>query len=363
MLILNPEEYVNGHLPAMPENLLINVIRAMKKEGKDGDTFTVRYCPNMHPFIISGCGHPMEKIICAADGCGKEIGDTTHANQNTGLKQLEIPKGYILDGSEDELSVGDSFWRYEGLTEVRRIYEVACTLMRLLLHLALLIRNAAVSEGCSQLQKLLQKTDAAKVTEFLQKQAIGYFRLLGKITRLNDELLSVALHQLLNDLPQIFNQWYPNGLNGTDLTTTYEFEKKFENQYCGFFSQTARFHELNNRSKINADEDKALKVIISEIEETKAIDKSYREQYIPHLFLTIHKRFMTEPSLRSKHPLLYHVMCAKDELWSVKYLPVIGQWMKHVYFHFSRQISQQECQSKTIAQAIEEWKQKGYGSE
>ncbi|ETO01018.1 RING finger protein [Reticulomyxa filosa] len=343
MLILNPKEYVNGHLPAMPENLLINMIRAMKKGGIEGNTFTVRYCPNMHPFIINRCGHPIEKISCAVDGCGKEIGDTTHVSQNTGLK-LEIPKGYILDGSEDELSVGDSFWRYEGLTEVRRIYEVACTLMRLLLHLALLIRNAAVSEGCSQLQKLLQKTDAAK----------------EKITCLNDELLSVALHQLLNDLPQTFNQWYPNGLNGTDLTTTYEFEKKFESQYRGFFSQTARFNELNRRSKINVDEEKK-----------QRIDKSYREQYIPHLFLTIHKvsfddlaqRFMTEPSLKSKHPLLYHVMCAKDELWSVKYLPVIGQWMKHVYFHFSRQISQQECQSKTIAQAIEEWKQKGYGSE
>ncbi|ETO16154.1 hypothetical protein RFI_21203, partial [Reticulomyxa filosa] len=316
VLILNPEEYVNGYLPAMPENLLMNIIRVMKTGKRDGDTFTVRYCPNMHPFIISGCGHPTEKIICAADGCGKEIGDTTHASQNTGLKQLEIPKGYILDGSDEELSVGDSFWRYEANTQIRKITEVPCTLIRLLIHLALLIRNAAVPEGCKQLQKLLQKTDAAEVTKFLQKQAIGYFRLLGQITRLNDEILSVALHQLLNDLPQKFNQWYPNGLNGTDLTITYNFESKFE---------TGQFNELNKCSKITVDEEKDLKEIISEIEETKAI----REQYVPNLFLAIHKvsfddlaqRFMTEPSLKSKHPLLYHVMCAKDELWSVKYLP------------------------------------------
>ncbi|ETO17713.1 hypothetical protein RFI_19603 [Reticulomyxa filosa] len=371
VLILNPEIYMNGHLPAMPENLLMNVIRIMKKEKRNGDTFTVRYCPNMHPFVINQCGHPTERVICAVDGCGKEIGDTTHRSRNTGLKQLEIPKGYILDGSDEELSVGDSFWRYEGDTQIRRITEVTCTLIRLLIHLALLIRNAAVPEGCKKLQKLLQKTDTAEVTKFLQKQAIGYFRLLGKITCLNDELLAMALHQLLNALPQTFNQRYPNGLDGTDLTTTYKFETKFEKWYCEFFRQTIQFNELNNRSKIAVDEDKALKVIISEIEETKAIDSFYREQYVPHLFLTIHKvsfddlanRFMTEPSLKNRHPLLYHVMCAKDELWSVKYLPVVGQWMKYVYFHYSQQISRQECQRKTITQAIEEWKQKGYGSE
>ncbi|ETO05190.1 hypothetical protein RFI_32211 [Reticulomyxa filosa] len=368
-LIINPKIYVNGHLPTMPENLLISMIRVMKSSGQDGDSFTVRYCPNMHPFIISKCGHPTEKVICAMDGCGQEIGNTTHRKASTGLKQLEIPKGYVLDGSDEELSIGDSFWRYEEMIEVRKINEVACTLMRLLIHLSLLIRNAAVVGGCKQLQELLHKKDATEVTKFLQKQAIGYFRLLGKITSLNDELLSVALHQILDGLPQTFNEWYPNGLNGTDLTTTYEFEKKFNREYNGFFGQIQRFNEVNSRNKITVNEDKALKMI-SEIEEIRQVDELY-QKYIPHLFLTIHnvtfddlaQRFKTEPSLQSKYPLLYYLMSAKDEIWCVRYLPVIGQWMKHVYFHYSKRITQQGCQKKTISQALEEWKQNGYGSE
>ncbi|ETO01790.1 hypothetical protein RFI_35647, partial [Reticulomyxa filosa] len=350
----------------MPENLMMNLVRVLKSSRHDGEAFTISYCPNMHPFFITGCGHPTEKIICAVDGCGKEIGDTTHSNPNCGMKLLEIPKGYILDGSDDELTIGDLFWRYEGMTQIRKISEVACTLMRLLIHLALLIRNAAVPEGCKQLQKLLQKENATEVTKFLGKQAIGYFRLLGKITRLNDELLSVVLHQILDNLPQTFNQWYPNGLNGIDLTTTYAFETKFDSQYCSFFSQTNKFNDLNNRSKIAVNEDKALKIILSEIEETRVIDECYRKQYIPHLFLTIHnvtfddlaQRFMIEPSLKRTYPLLYHVMCSKYELWSVKYLPTLAQWIKRVHLHFSQKITKQECQKKTIAQTIEELEKK-----
>ncbi|ETO33546.1 hypothetical protein RFI_03553 [Reticulomyxa filosa] len=318
----------------MPENAHMDIIRVMKNTGNEGKTFTIRYCPNGHPFIIGACGHPTEKVICAVDRCGKEIGDLIYIDTNTGLKELEIPKGYVLDGSDEELSIGDSFWRFEGKQEIRRIYEVACTLLRLLIHLSLLIRNAAVQEGCKQLQELLKKESAEEVTKFLEKQAIGYFQLLGKITELNDELLAVALHQMLDGLPQIFNRWYPNGLDGTDLITTYDFEKKFDSQYAGFFSRLEKFNELNNRSRIAMDEDKAMKEIFSEIEE---------------------KKQLTNP-ITSNISRIY-------EIWSVKYLPVIGQWMRHVYFHYSRQITQQECQLKTVTQVIEEWQQKGYGSE
>ncbi|ETO06593.1 hypothetical protein RFI_30796 [Reticulomyxa filosa] len=343
VLVLNPDYYLNEHLPAMPENLLMNVIRAMK--GTDGGTYTVRYCRNMHPFIITDCGHPMEKVICAADGCGEEVGSTSHGQSNTGLRQLEIPKGYAAC-----------------FTKI---------MIRLLIHLSLLIRDTAIPEGCAQLQKLLKKTESAEVTEFLRRQATGYFRLLGKITQLNEDILSIALHQLLYDLPQAFNSWYPKGLIQADITSTYEFEMKFNTKFGGFFEQIRKFNELKDRSKIVMEEKLELKTILSEIEETKAVDNSYRSQYIPHLFLTVHKvsfddlaqRFITEPSLKTKHPLLYHVMCSKKEVWSVKYLPAIGLFTKAVYSRFSRQITSQQYQQTTIAQVLDEWKEKGCDSE
>ncbi|ETO35632.1 ring finger protein [Reticulomyxa filosa] len=367
MLLEDPEAFLSGYLPAMPDDLLAPLARALR-DNSDGQSFTVRYCPNGHPFFINGCGHPVEKIVCRVDGCGAVVGDPSHVAADTGFKEREVPKGktkrrYLLDGSKEELAVADYYWTYQMMTMIRYLQQIPCTLLRLLIHLPLLIRDASTVNGCPKIQRLVKKGNQKTTTEFLRNQAKGNFLLLGKLVQLNEEQLCIALHDLLVDFGKSFNEWYPQGLTDISLSATYELERKVDIKYGAFFGNKTRLNELRNKSSIEEKKCnvKDFELILSEIQEQESVlNESYRANYLPHLFLCTRRLLMTDllekftndKSLQSKYPLLYQILFPNDGLWLLKYLPNIGAWMKYIYLRYFRQISEAQCKQITITEVL-----------
>ncbi|ETN99486.1 hypothetical protein RFI_37985, partial [Reticulomyxa filosa] len=228
-----------------------------------------------HPFFVGECGHPMEQVVCATDGCGEVVGSSTHSQKDTGLQMKDILQGYQLDGSPEEHSNPDEFYRYEGWDLIRRLRRITCTLLRFLIHLPLLLRDFGIAEGCVHLQKLLNKGSKQEVTDFLWKQATGNFNLLCQVTRLNEEQLAIALHLFLENFGEWFNDTYPDGFsNVEDAKEIYELEMNMDPEYEAFFGDKQKWNEIRNASKSKAESDKE-KELQSEIQEKKIFDASF----------------------------------------------------------------------------------------
>ncbi|ETO21436.1 hypothetical protein RFI_15769 [Reticulomyxa filosa] len=256
------------------------------------------------------------------------------------------------------------------MTQIRKIDEVVCTLLRLLIHLPLLIRNGSCAKNCPELAKLLNKQEKTEMTEFLWKQAKGNLKLLMKVTNLNEEEICFGLHSLLDDLPATFNQWYPQGFEKIDdANGIYQMETKFNMKYGSYFANKLTFLRLRNKSVIDVkkNQEQERRDLFSEIEETKQLEESYKQEFLPHLFLVtkqvqiedLIQRFRNDHSLGLKCPLLGSILLANtDLLWNVRYLVDIGAWMRYLYVHYFGKISQAAFQQHSIEKIFQDLEKK-----
>ncbi|ETO03608.1 RING finger protein [Reticulomyxa filosa] len=304
MLMLRPEIFLNGYIPSMPEDSWSKIRRVLAKS--DGNSFTVLWCKNGHPFFVGECGHPMEQVVCVTDGCGEVVGSLTHSQKDIGLQMKDILQGYQLDGSPEEHSKPDEFYRYEGWNLIRQLSRITCTLLRFLIHLPLLLRDFGIAEGCAHLQKLLNKGNKQEVTNFLWKQATGNFNLLCRGTRLNEEQLAIALHFFLDDFGKWFNDTYPKGMENFSA-------KKKWNEIRMQVKAKPKIHDLGRLG--------------SESEQQQSTEK--------------------------QASIVIFDVISDELLWSVKYLSWIGQWLKRVYVRFCLKISSTEGCNKTIKDVLD----------
>ena len=73
-LLAHPEEMASSYFPGMPKDVLSEQMQSVYE--LTGKYFRWYYCRNGHPYVVEGCGRPVQVYPCVTCGC--RIGGTNH---------------------------------------------------------------------------------------------------------------------------------------------------------------------------------------------------------------------------------------------------------------------------------------------
>ncbi|ETN98243.1 hypothetical protein RFI_39267, partial [Reticulomyxa filosa] len=161
-------------------------------------------------------------------------------------------------------------------------------------------------KDCPILIKLLQRSN--NITEILWRRAKQQFITLCKMTELNEEQLSMALHHWFCEFGRWYNQTGPETLQVVTPNIINDFEKKIENEYISYFSKPEIL-------KATLDYDSEISHIIDEKREEK-VSLNDNESSIHNLFLVTRRmsseellfKFYNNTELTNKYPLLFNIL-------------------------------------------------------
>ncbi|ETO02387.1 hypothetical protein RFI_35050 [Reticulomyxa filosa] len=301
VLLNEPEKFINQRKPG--ERLKKETIKT---------SFTICYCRNQHPFFVKESQIDHKALKCPDPWCGFMI-DCINSNS----KKITIINGVDEDEKQNE-----------------EVSPMIYTLLQFLSHLTILLRDISISRE--------RASDIRKETKHR-------FLLLSKMTEMKEEILCMALHDLLCEFPQWFNKTYPNELDQIDSQIVDKFERKIEQNYSQFFIDFKKSIFIRRNS-----------VSTSEIDQKIKEKKIMANSSIPQLFLVARivssenllYKFYNNPELPKQYPLLFHTLKSIDDLEYVKCLTGIGQWTKHCHLQFSGILTKKECETKTITSII-----------
>ncbi|ETN99789.1 hypothetical protein RFI_37678, partial [Reticulomyxa filosa] len=318
ILLNNPDQYENQRLPG--------------ESSKNGDvkisTFSLYYCRNGHALLMKKRGTVRRVTKCTDPWCSAKIDEPELLAHQTNV-HFEIDNRYVLRDPNVDFDLKSQL----------DISPVICGLLQLLSSLTMLLRDVSELKGCPILIKLLQSSD--NITELLWRRAKEKFMLLCKMTGLNEEQLSIALHRWLCEFGQWYNQAGPEKFQVVTPTIIHNFEKMFEKEYISYFTNQKYWNQYFH--------------IIREKKE-EMIFQNDKEFLVRNLFLVTRRmsseellfRLCDNIELANKYPLLFNTLKIIDKLECLQSLSSIGQWMKYCYMEYSGRLTYRECQNTTM---------------
>ncbi|ETO02025.1 hypothetical protein RFI_35411, partial [Reticulomyxa filosa] len=323
ILLNNPDQYENQHMPGEPpKDIKIS-------------TFSLHYCRNGHALLVKKRGTVRRVTKCTDPWCSAKIDEPELLAHQASI-YFEIDNRYVLRDPNVDFDLKSQL----------DMSPVICGLLQLLSSLTMLLRDVSELKGCPILIKLLQSSD--NITELLWRRAKEKCMLLCKMTGLNEEQLSMALHRWLCEFGQWYNQTSPKTLQVVTPTIIHNFEKMFEKEYISYFNKP----EILESVLVY---DSEISHIIREKKE-EMVFQNDSEFLIRNLFLVTRRmsseellfRLCDNIELANKYPLLFNTLKIIDKLERVKYLSSIGQWMKYCYMEYSGRLTYRECQNTTM---------------
>ncbi|ETO32010.1 hypothetical protein RFI_05110 [Reticulomyxa filosa] len=356
LLLNNPGQYENQRMPGEPS----------KDENVKTSTFSLHHCRNGHALLMKKRGTVRRVTKCTDPWCSAKIDEpelfAIHSDINNSyvLFVLFLHCLFLLT----IVVILVFLKRYNSnvdfdMRQQMNISPVICELLQLLNFLTLLLRDVNKSEV---LDKSLQHPEYSNAD--LWKLARQKFMSLCKMTELNEEQLSVALHRWFCEFGRWYNQTGPETLQVVTPSVIHNFEKMFEKEYISYFSRP----EILESVLVY---DSEISHIIHEKGE-EMTSRNNKESFIRNLFLVTRQMLSEEllfklynnTELANKYPLLFNTLKIIDKLERVKYLSSIGQWMKYCYMEYSGRLTYRECQNTTMntiisnchdMKAIQEW--------
>ncbi|ETO01886.1 hypothetical protein RFI_35552 [Reticulomyxa filosa] len=325
ILLNNPGQYENQRLPG--------------ESSKNGDvkisTFSLYYCRNGHALLMKKRGTVRRVTKCTNPWCSAKIDEPALLAHQTNI-HFDIDNRYVLCDPNVNFDLKSQL----------DISPVICGLLQLLNSLTMLLRDVSELKGCLILVKLLQNSD--NITEILWRRAKEKFVLLCKMTGLNEEQLSIALHRWLCEFGRWYNQAGPEKCQVVTPTIIHNFEKMFEKEYISYFSKP----EILESVLVY---DNEISHIIREKKE-EMIFQNDKEFLVRNLFLMTRRmsseellfRLCDNIELANKYPLLFNTLKIIDKLECLQSLSSIGQWMKYCYMEYSGRLTYRECQNTTM---------------
>ncbi|ETO03239.1 hypothetical protein RFI_34171 [Reticulomyxa filosa] len=323
------------------------------------------YCWNGHPLLLEDASlFVYSEVICGIDGCGAKV--CTPSISKTSAFPPELPSKV-----ETKPPRSKSIWymlrRYytsPKRMEPTTIKLTTWLLLRLVNHLALLLRDECIPEDRDKLQQLVQHKSEESVSNMLWWQVKNDWKQLEGLTGLNEELLEMGLHSWLKDFSDNFEKWYPNGLIATSMEEVYKFEERLDKEYDTFFNSKDRFISLRNNGRDVAKRPMltAFSELMAEIEETKALTDLYQMSCMPQLFLVVQSltwkdlscAFSHNPRLCDQYPLTAQLLSWNEGIWTLQYLPSIAKLVKHVHDEYSRQKLPEQLRSVRITDVVKQ---------
>ncbi|ETN97444.1 hypothetical protein RFI_40085, partial [Reticulomyxa filosa] len=312
------------------------LLASIEHETVLNEPLKVHYCSNNHALLIDGSDDLLKQVKCQINGCEGTIIKTISKKSTQWKDTIDMKGWFILK----------RYHSFPKKTEPSTLKPLTFILVRLLYHLLLFLRNESVPQDTEKIQQLLKQSNKDKVSKYLWKKIKREFKRLQMITNLNEELLCVALHLWIKDFHEKFETWYPRGLPNNTLQMIHKFEEKLDKECSTFFNRKTEFIELRNKSEIGSNQnDTELSELMSEIEETKELNKCYKIGHLPQLFLEVRSLswkdlfsvFNANPSMVNDYPLIAQLLDCNGSIWHLQYLPVIANLIKYVHNKCSRQ--------------------------
>ncbi|ETO29349.1 hypothetical protein RFI_07773 [Reticulomyxa filosa] len=303
------------------------------------ESLKVHYCSNGHALLIDD--ESKQQVKCQINDCEASIVKTISKESNQRRDTTD---------TKDDWFVLKRFYAPPKKTESSSLKPLISTLLQLLYHLLLFLRNESIPQDTTKIQQLIGQTNHENVSEYLWKKIKYYLKVLQTLTNLNEELLCIAIHLWIKDFSKKFEEWYPEGLPSNDSKVVCRFEKDLDEEYSTFFNSKAKFIQLRNKSEIMLNNDNKWLELMSEIEETKEVDERHETIYIERLFLEVQKFswrdlfhvFTANPSLANGYPLIAQLLNWDWNIWYLQYLPDIAHLIKYVHKKYSRQLMPDE---------------------
>ncbi|ETO14263.1 hypothetical protein RFI_23105 [Reticulomyxa filosa] len=336
-------------LPFMKSNpfqlLLADSESCLPTSTTSNEPLIVHGCLNNNALSIDESDDLLKQVKCQMNGRGASIVKT-------------ILKQPIQQNDTTEIDMKESwlcyFKRYMTSLQCKssKLKPLIPTLLQLLHHLLLFLRNESIPQDTKKIQQLIGQTNQENSSKYLWRKIKILFEKLKVLTKLSEELLCIAIHLWIKNFFEKFKEWYPKGLPNNDLQVICEFEEKLDKEYSTFFNCKAEFIKLRNKSEIISDDDKKKKwlELMSEIEEIKELDKCYKIEHLPQLFLKVEPLswrdlfhvFTANPSLANSYSLTAQLSNWDECIWYLQYLPNIVRLIQYVHNKYSRQLMPDE---------------------